>query len=328
MAGEQRRSTKAGASTPATPPARCSALNEGGASTPTRVDRQHHAPFAQRRPGPQPRRHSRRASRRRRVKIVGRSTKAGASTPATLADVVPSPSWNSARGASFVDRHRRAEDRDAQRRPGPQPRRHPRIERHAQRRRHPDARHEDALERSTKAGASTPATLSERASIVGLSDDRLSAQRRPGPQPRRHFRRSRRRGSSRSTPPRLTPARTKMRSAQRRPGPQPRRHYAEVDWSMPSSDCPPAQRRPGPQPRRHMLADQGRARRASPRAQRRPGPQPRRHLPRAGIGILGARPTLNEGRGLNPGDTANHIRAPLQRRIVQFSERQKQYACP
>ena len=169
--------------------------------------------------------------------------------------------------------------------------------------------------------------------------------------------------------------------AQRRPGPQPRRHCVDGDLDPGKPRCA-AQRRPGPQPRRHgnlhlgtpghlpyiirrstkagastpathwptrtQLRSQGRASLnegrglnpgdtgggshvssadASCSAQRRPGPQPRRHSARCLV-RLESRGPLNEGRGLNPGDTANHIRAPLQRRIVQFSERQKQYACP
>ena len=206
------RSTKAGASTPATPhdfppPERLGVRStKAGASTP---------------------------ATRARVPLVDladlRSTKAGASTPATL-----------------LVRHDVLRDR----------------------------------ERSTKAGASTPATpwpsrgakhrrrtLNEGRG-VNPGDTRTTfptestssvAQRRPGRQPRRHMRRSW--------------ACQFFRDAQRRPGRQPRRHDQEViDWLARVL----AQRRPGRQPRRH------RERRWRPRATRDP---------------------LNEGRGVNPGDT-------------------------
>ena len=61
--------------------------------------------------------------------------------------------------------------------------------------------------------------------------------------------------------------------AQRRPGPKPRRHFSFVCFAC---SFRYAQRRPGPKPRRHVL-------RASP-SSRKPT-------------------SLNEGRGLNPGDT-------------------------
>ena len=61
-----------------------------------------------------------------------------------------------------------------------------------------------------------------------------------------------------------------------------------------------AQRRPGREPRRHAssatMAD------ASIIAQRRPGREPRRHPPES-AGRARAPPPLNEGRGVNPGDT-------------------------
>ena len=63
---------------------------------------------------------------------------------------------------------------DAQLRPGPQPRRHGGMD-------HVSAL---ALPRSTKAGASTPATLGGGMMIAWTA---IHAQLRPGPQPRRHL---------------------------------------------------------------------------------------------------------------------------------------------
>ena len=96
-----------------------------------------------------------------------------------------------------------------------------------------------ALPRSTKAGAETPATPH----TVATSSIRLiSAQRRPGPRPRRHPRpgtvaarlhiRSTKAGAE--TP--ATPGGSRCRphapaSAQRRPGPRPRRHPNRVPSS-------------------------------------------------------------------------------------------------
>ena len=169
---EVGRSTKAGASTPATrrTPRRCarrtSALNEGrGLNPATHIDLAHEntASPAQRRPGPQPRRHVAVGVQPGRH-LLARSTKAGASTPATRG-------WTSARGTAAaplneagastpatpiehgVDPHVNAL---AQRRPGPQPRRT--LDEHLQL--------EDEHHRSTKAGASTPATLSSRITVA------------------------------------------------------------------------------------------------------------------------------------------------------------------
>ena len=110
--------------------------------------------------------------------------------------------------------------------------------------------------------------------------------------------------------------------AQRRPGRGPRRHWSRR--SNPSGPCS-AQRRPGRGPRRHAFTRSYAA--ACRSAQRRPGRGPRRHLrnlaqlqseeprstkagawtpatpPRVRCGPATARP-LNEGRGVDPGDTA------------------------
>ena len=111
--------------------------------------------------------------------------------------------------------------------------------------------------RSTKAGASTPATHGRwRQATTGWTSLNEGRGINPGDTSRQNW-----------TPPAL-------RVAQRRPGHQPRRH----------PEVAPNQR-PGGTP-----------------AQRRPGHQPRRHPTRACCNW----PTpwsLNEGRGINPGDT-------------------------
>ena len=166
---------------------------------------------------------------------------------------------------------------DAQRRPGPRPRRHPF---HA-----------------------LPAPTSS------------IAQRRPGPRPRRH--------EATRTSASATVA------AQRRPGPRPRRHAGAVVPDRPhglrstkaGAETPathaartslvgntrPAQRRPGPRPRRHVSLFIHRV--FSQPAQRRPGPRPRRHS-RAWSEARSASTALNEGRGRDPGDTANRRGTP------------------
>ena len=161
------------------------------------------AESAQRRPGPQPRRHS----ARRLDRGIGasgcwiRSTKAGASTPATRAGRSPrepigphgtrSDARSTKAGAStpatpprWPPAHlRRTSATSAQRRPGPQPRRH-----HG---RQQSATRCMTVYRSTKAGASTPATRLLEIVSSGRPRDAApaaAAQRRPGPQPRRHSR--------------------------------------------------------------------------------------------------------------------------------------------
>ena len=61
-----------------------------------------------------------------------------------------------------------------------------------------------------------------------------------------------------------------------------------------------AQRRPGREPRRHLASDDGSA--LPFHAQRRPGREPRRHRRRSAATASRAA-SLNEGRGVNPGDT-------------------------
>ena len=114
---------------------------------------------AQRRPGREPRRHG--LALRLAGRGGGRSTKAGARTPATRADVRYPPrrpvSLNEGRGANPGDTPFRAASpphgSSAQRRPGREPRRHLRRF---------DCRLRVTQSRSTKAGSRTPATLEAR----------------------------------------------------------------------------------------------------------------------------------------------------------------------
>ena len=142
-----------------------------------------------------------------------------------------------------------------------------------------------AVKRSTKAGASTPATPAAQPTPARPI---VPAQRRPGRQPRRHT---------------VTASQTPLNTwhAQRRPGRQPRRHFP--NRHLMSSGWHHAQRRPGRQPRRHprSLKPPPPPRRL---AQRRPGRQPRRHHHRPRTRPASQSPALNEGRGVNPGDTS------------------------
>ena len=235
-----RRSTKAGASAPATPSARLTVepsfsrrSTKAGASAPaTRTSGivcSVAILIAQRRPGRLPRRHldpnpNRKhpcatlnegrgvcpGDTRQDSDVVRqfqlRSTKAGASAPATpLRQVVDMASGE-----------------DAQRRPGRLPRRHMLFKpagKHclnAQRRPgrlprrhwHPRSDLLSTCSRSTKAGASAPATPPPPPACTPA---RIPAQRRPGRLPRRHHFRRR--------IPQWRPS-----IAQRRPGRLPRRH--------------------------------------------------------------------------------------------------------
>ena len=113
--------------------------------------------------------------------------------------------------------------------------------------------------RSTKAGARTPAT---RPSLRWTRLRCVSAQRRPGREPRRHGPcgpiRARREGSlneGRGANPGDTganqDARANRRTAQRRPGREPRRHSER--WASRMAFWV-AQRRPGREPRRHEMS--------------------------------------------------------------------------
>ena len=214
------------------------------------------------------------------TRVRPRSTKAGASTPATRTR--SSWPWGSSRplneGRSVNPGYTNARDPistprgTAQRRPERQPRLHGR--RHAESEQEP--------ERSTKAGASTPATPEyEKQDLV----PRGTAQRRPERQPRLHM------------APRKAP--TSVGPAQRRPERQPRLHPARRDCcdtcpatlnegrsvnpgytTASSSSCTPAsiaQRRPERQPRLHAASWTPSA--LTVFAQRRPERQPRLHPP-------------------------------------------------
>ena len=236
-----------------------------------RVDR-----TAQRRPGPRPRQHLEPPPTSMRDQA--RSTKAGASTPATHADE------------------------------GRPPRSHP---------------------RSTKAGASTPATPMP---MKAVPLDVIRAQRRPGPRPRQHRRqgpcatkknaRSTKAGASTpATPGSMCAGRTSSRALNEGRG---------LD---PGNTCVAARRPPALPPLNEGrgldpgntsgLAGSGRRRRSLNEgrgldpgntpyratsgggpadAQRRPGPRPRQHC-RSGRCSSAAPSALNEGRGLDPGNT-------------------------
>ena len=148
------------------------------------------------------------------------------------------------------------------------------------------------VSRSTKAGASTPATLG---TLPLSSKYHRRAQRRPGHQPRRHRHnirvvrialdiRSTKAGAS--TPATLS---LHLRVAQLL-----RRRSTKAGASTPAT---------------HDADDTDVV--PSEAAQRRPGHQPRRHLAILPMGRHVTPPTLNEGRGINPGDTS--IRACWER---------------
>ena len=143
-----------------------------------------------------------------------------------------------------------------------------------------------------------------------VTDEGLSAQRRPGPKSRRHLVGSRRCNRCSSAQRRPGPKSrrhlvgsrrcNRCSSAQRRPGPKSRRHRcAPVGWW---SLTQRAQRRPGPKSRRHR-GKWRRSTRRSPGAQRRPGPKSRRHTGRRLRTRELFMAALNEGRDRNPGDT-------------------------
>ena len=194
-----------------------------------------------------------------------RSTKAGAETPATRNGFAAT--WSG--------------DDNAQRRPGPRPRRHP------------------PGPGCVRCGCST---LNEgRGRDPGDTGGTTrqtggAAQRRPGPRPRRHS---------------LTVCRTRSTcSAQRRPGPRPRRHARTPAPTPPGSY---AQRRPGPRPRRHeksrRVHGDGRGRSTKAGAET---PATRFIPPSESTGSR----SLNEGRGRDPGDTppaADEVLGPLRR---------------
>ena len=150
--------------------------------------------------------------------------------------------------------------------------------------------------RSTKAGAEAPATQLDLCESGGSPS---TAQRRPGPKPRRH-----------AWSPRIF---RKAGPAQRRPGPKPRRHAATGSPSRarPSTLNEGRGRSPGdtwPAGRGRCAGtalNEGRGR--SP-GDTRPPASPRR-----------AAASLNEGRGRSPGDTrpTRSIRASGSRRSTK-----------
>ena len=158
----------------------------------------------------------------------------------------------------------------------------------------------DLFERSTKAGARTPATQPAQWDVG--QGDRI-AQRRPGREPRRHL-------------PEATASATPC-AAQRRPGREPRRHprrdHCDVNRrparSTKAGARTPATLHPHPLVRPHHPLRSTKAGARTPATRSGPDQDAR---PRA---------ALNEGRGANPGDTrmveragAEHV--PAQRRPV------------
>ena len=288
------RSTKAGARTPATPPRSGRAatsrisLNEGrGANpgdTPRRCASAASPRSAQRRPGREPRRH--RFDPQDLHGGVERSTKAGARTPATP------PFRHSTSGCPMtLNEGRGANPGDTR-----------------QHRGYAVGR----LSRSTKAGARTPATPGSVACTCGA----MPAQRRPGREPRRHDPRRPRRGGHhpRSTKAGARTPATRSPSCAGRRGSSSLNEGRGANPGDTATTCEVvgvavcAQRRPGREPRRHPLAggaDAGLPRRSTKAGARTPATRPEPWRARA------ARCPLNEGRGANPGDTAN-----LQKSVV------------
>ena len=184
----------------------------------------------------------------------------------------------------------------AQRRPGLPPRRHAPLLIRVLPPRQP---------RSTKAGASTPAT---RGSSGGSTSETTHAQRRPGLPPRRHVSRpqdDRLDAAARSTKAGAsTPASRRGRGygiAQRRPGLPPRRHESGRDQVGSCSHCPRSTKAgastpatPGPRSRSgHELQRSTKAGASTPAT----------HIPCDSSSAIES--ALNEGRGFHPGDTAN-----------------------
>ena len=271
---------------------------------------------AQRRPGLSPRRHS--PSRERPLLNEGRGSHPG-DTPHRTREDNDARSLNEGRGSHPGDTLPTSPCRgsSALRRP----------------------------DRSTKAGALTPATPAWRipfsADARPLNEGRGSrdgqarpGERRPGLSPRRHGRDRHAGHPLRSTKAgALTPATPALRgmrpcSAQRRPGLSPRRHGLGPRHATKAGALTPAT--PLPFHRRQSL-NEGRGSHpgdtgalnpqsldVGPIAQRRPGLSPRRHC--AGRSGRGAgRGPLNEGRGSHPGDTRLDAH-DLERRPVRSTK--------
>ena len=192
----------------------------------------------------------------------------------------------------------------AQRRPGREPRRHPSRA---------DLDRAARFNRSTKAGARTPATRPARRPRPACRRP-LNEGRGANPGDTRDDEEAVGDGGLRSTKagartPATLPTSVDLRfasSAQRRPGREPRRHRVRARISVAGAA---AQRRPGREPRRHadprLQADLGDVR--STKAGARTPATRRRPTMRSS----GRRP-LNEGRGANPGDTHQHP-CPMRR---------------
>ena len=232
---------------------------------------------AQRRPGPRPRQHTRRAAAR--LSCSARSTKAGASTPATRVDEIAvghADARSTKAGASTPATHRRGAEQQrevqiAQRRPGPRPRQH---------RRHLVAEPLH-VRRSTKAGASTPATLVAARRVAALPRRSTKAgASTPATPPREHadhLARPRSTKAGASTPATLGALRDDRRQ---------QRRSTKAGASTPATRGPPR----SPPGRMPPSLNEGRG--LDPGNTRSPA-HPALHAPSP----------LNEGRGLDPGNT-------------------------
>ena len=157
------------------------------------------------------------------------------------------------------------------------------------------------------------------------------AQQRPGPPPRRHKA--------------LSVALSLMSPAQQRPGPPPRRHWR-------GSTCPfdstPAQQRPGPPPRRHGLprvqfgkagVRSTKAGASAPATRGKLDSLQVLHLRSTKAGasapatlqidsLPALRPSsLNKGRGLRPGDTANSAESGARRPNKASGQKRRVQKC-
>ncbi len=248
IAWRRSRSTKAGTRAPETlrttapRPLPYESLNEGRDPRPGDTP-DHRSPaaslrVAQRRPGPAPRRHPCHA--RASVRLAGRSTKAGTRAPETLQ--LPrrhrparhrSTKTGTRAPATPSDWKLRGAPRDRSTKAGTRAPATPRV-----------AVGDDARPaRSTKAGTRAPATHETPRRCQRKAN---TAQRRPGPAPRRHPcprpGDTSRRGRDQS----WSPLRTLNEGRDPRPG-------DTTSANTPSPALIVAQRRPGPAPRRHPI---------------------------------------------------------------------------
>ena len=108
---------------------------------------------------------------------------------------------------------------------------------------------------------------------------------------------------------------TSVTFAQRRPRDEPRRHASSRQSSLPEAES--AQRRPGDEPRRHPAAP-ARERSSPGTLNEGWGMNPGDTWTAGAISLKSW--TLNEGRGMNPGDTRRHTgrsRGPVRRRSTR-----------